>query len=147
MRLRLNNAVKSRKKASTIPARPVALPLLIILALIVLGCLAGCGGSDDSNDKSKVAGGPAAQMVHDYGQVQTQSLDRGKATACSSNLSQLRTAIIGYRGDNENKFPASLADLGPAMRVVTTCPSNNQPYTYDPETGTVKCTNPGHEKL
>lgn len=124
-----------------------ALPIVVILVLILLGSLAGCGGSGDSNDSDKVAGGPAAQLVHDAGKVEIQSMDRGKATACASNLSQLRTAILAYRGDNDNKNPASLADLGPAMRVVTTCPSNNQPYTYGPTTGTVKCTTPGHEKL
>jgi hypothetical protein len=49
------------------------------------------------------------------------------------------------RSSGEEGFPASLQELKlPAEMLVD--PIGKEPYTYDPETGVVKCEHPGHKK-
>ena len=120
--------------------------LAVLGALLAVMVVVGCSAKS-KEDPNAVSGGPAAQMVHDYGQDMTSSLEAGKKTECASNLSQLRQAVQMSRDANDGRLPASLADLGANYRAVETCPTSHQPYQYDASTGTVRCITPGHEKL
>jgi hypothetical protein len=49
------------------------------------------------------------------------------------------------RTTTDETYPASLNELGlPASMLV--CPVSQQPYQYDPTTGQVRCTTPGHTR-
>ncbi len=74
-----------------------------------------------------------------------QSMARAKDGVCMQNLSQIRQAIMVSRSNGEEGFPASLQELKlPAEMLVD--PIGKEPYSYDPETGVVKCEHPGHKK-
>ncbi|MHB0913053.1 MAG: type II secretion system protein [Armatimonadota bacterium] len=74
---------------------------------------------------------------------QKTPMDAAKGVECQSNLSQIRSAINMYRSSNE-RFPQGIGELG--VSSISACPVSNQPYTYDPNSGRVWCTTPGHER-
>lgn len=81
------------------------------------------------------------------GQAQTApgaALEQARAVECQQNLRGLRQMISAYRIDNEQP-PLTLAEL--RVGSATSCPVSGNPYVYDPTTGTVRCTTPGHENL
>jgi len=118
--------------------------LCLLPAALLLILLAGC--SSGSPNHPSPTGNIASDAVHDYGQNIHSSLEAGKKVECQSDLQQLRTAIQMQK-DSTGQYPASLADLGTQMTALETCPSSGRPYQYDPSTGKVWCTTPGHEKL
>ena len=75
--------------------------------------------------------------------VATQSIDRSKDVAGSSNISQIQMAIDMYKNDNEGRSPASLDELKkssyakgfPAEMWVD--PVTQQPLVYDPVAGRI----------
>ena len=74
-------------------------------------------------------------------------MERAHDVECSSNLSQLRSAIIIEQTNDENgKFPASLQQLKGLPKNFILCPVGKEPFQYDPATGQVHCVHPGHEK-
>ena len=77
------------------------------------------------------------------------AMEMGRKVECTQNLRSIRQAITMYRGENDSESPpASLKDLrmgvGPDFFK---CPVGHEDYIYDPNTGTVRCPHPGHEKL
>ena len=67
---------------------------------------------------------------------------QGKPEILPTDPSQIRAAIQ-MRTTTDETYPASLNELGlPASMLV--CPVSQQPYQYDPTTGQVRCTTPGH---
>ncbi len=70
------------------------------------------------------------------------ALQRAKGVACENNLQQVRSAIATYQAQNGG-FPPDLQSL--QVGVPLTCPVGGEPYQYDPNTGQVHCTHPGHE--
>ena len=128
-------------------ARSMSAALRALIFVVALGtvCLfVGC--SKHSETEPDVPGGPAAEAVHQGGKDITQSIEKGNATECKSNIDQVRMAIQMYKDANDH-FPPSLADLDRSVKDVETCPDSHQPYQYDPATGTVKCLTPGHGKF
>ncbi len=74
-------------------------------------------------------------------------LERAHDPECINNLSQLRQALLmAQSSDENNKYPPKLTDLKGMPQSFFSCPESHEPYQYDPETGTVKCTRAGHEK-
>ena len=71
-----------------------------------------------------------------------QAMDKAHGVECSSNLSQLRASIQMDSAD-KGQFPAA---LNPKSGL-SLCPVSGQLYKYDPQTGEVHCTTPGHEKF
>jgi hypothetical protein len=65
---------------------------------------------------------------------------------CRSNLGQLRQSLQIAASGDDDKPPATLQEtrLG---REYYKCPMGGEPYVYDPTTGQVHCTHPGHEKF
>jgi len=67
--------------------------------------------------------------------------DRAQDVLCQSNINQVRVALSIYQG-NSGHYPPSLEDLQGG--VALSCPVGGEPYQYDPTTGQVRCTHPGH---
>lgn len=70
-----------------------------------------------------------------------RSIDTGKAADCQQRIHQIRLGIDAYKSSSASDTnPSSLKDIG--LRVSMDyfkCPVSDQPYTYDPATGTVQC--------
>lgn len=65
--------------------------------------------------------------------------ERAKAVASVSYLGQIDQAIQMYKMENDDRFPASLAELkkyGVTDEMLLD-PNSRQPYGYDPQTGRV----------
>jgi type II secretory pathway pseudopilin PulG len=72
-----------------------------------------------------------------------QAQDRARDVECQSNLNQVRMRIKMDTDTGEPPPPAIPADVA----SVSKCPPTQQPYSYDPQTGQVHCTTPGHESF
>jgi len=107
----------------------VVVAIIAVAAYFILpGYLSGSGKSGGSDRVHTPIG-------------QAESVD------CRNNLNQLRSAIEMERSSGEDgRVPASIADLGPSMSSVSKCPISGKEYSYDPSTGRVSCSTPGHEK-
>lgn len=106
---------------------------LVVLVIIMLGYLLFLNPRKMKNGTVKSA--PKAAM------------DKATDMECSNYLGQVRQALSMYgSGTDENERPANLSDLGKSMEQITKCPVGGEPYQYDPTTGKVWCTHPGHEK-
>ena len=91
-----------------------------------------------------------AMRTHEGGTTMStpqQAIERAKDVDCANNLRQIRYAIVMYRNENE-RAPATLQELrmgvGPDF---FRCPIGKEPYAYDPTTGAVRCTHPGHGRF
>lgn len=72
----------------------------------------------------------------------TETKQAARGVECRNNLNQIRTAIQMRQGSEEG-LPATLKELGLPDQMLV-CPESGQPYQYDPNTGTVRCSTPGH---
>jgi len=72
------------------------------------------------------------------------SLDAAKSTACASNLDQIRKMLV-YQKTAGEPLPATLQEM--KLGSASMCPVSMKLYQYDPNTGAVRCTTPGHEGL
>lgn len=70
------------------------------------------------------------------------ALDKAHGIECANNLNQARQLVQMEVADS-GQYPAQ---LDPESGV-TRCPVSGQPYSYDPQTGRVWCTTPGHESF
>lgn len=74
-----------------------------------------------------------------------KAYQKGVSPACQENLRQLRMMIdMAKQDDADGKYPESLSAISGAAQI-SSCPIAKEPYTYDPATGKVSCTYPGHE--
>ncbi|HUS81530.1 MAG TPA: type II secretion system protein [Armatimonadota bacterium] len=109
--------------------------LLLVVAIIALvaGAYYGLGrdrGEGDNGEGARTTPG--------------QAIEAAKKAECANNLSQLRM-LIQSEMTVESDYPRKLnAENGGAL---THCPVSGKPYQYDPRTGRVWCTTPGHENL
>ena len=71
----------------------------------------------------------------------------GGSPECNSNLHQIRLAIQRYE-DMNNEKPSSIKELESlgVIEEISKCGVTKKPYCYDPATGRVSCTTPGHTK-
>jgi type II secretory pathway pseudopilin PulG len=73
-------------------------------------------------------------------------ITKARETVCRVNLQTVRQAIEAERAsDPDGRAPASLSELRGLPSEVTRCDVSGKPYIYDPGTGGVRCTTPGHE--
>ena len=71
-------------------------------------------------------------------------MQKAHGVQCPENLKFIRSMLMDYETEGR-PFPAQLRDGGPGS--VTRCPQTDQPYSYDPQTGSVRCTTRGHENF
>lgn len=107
----------------------VVVAILVVLAYIFVPRYIGGTPGEDSGE----AGTP---------------IGRAKSVDCMNNLRNIRVAVSMYRQTNEDRLPASIADLESSgiSGSVTRCPISGAAYSYDPATGQVRCATPGHER-
>jgi hypothetical protein len=78
-----------------------------------------------------------------------RAMDRGHDVECESNLRSIRQAVDIYNSQNEG-YPASTSeiDLGVSDRTsYFKCAVGGEDYIYDPQTGSIRCPHPGHERF
>jgi hypothetical protein len=110
---------------------------LLIVCLIIMAAVAWYLTSQQT--VGAVAGGnPAAYKSTTVPGV---AKERAQGVVCQNNLQQIRTAISIYQS-NSGSLPPTLEDLNAGVPLK--CPVGGEPYTYDPSTGQVHCTHPGH---
>jgi prepilin-type N-terminal cleavage/methylation domain-containing protein len=68
------------------------------------------------------------------------AMSKAQGTACASNLQQQR-AYLQMQYTDAEQYPAGLETQG----GIDKCPDTGTAYSYDPQTGKVWCTTPGHE--
>jgi hypothetical protein len=80
-----------------------------------------------------------------------QSMEKGTEVACMNNLRQIRAAISMEKlSDPESAAPPpnlTVLKRDGVTQDMLSCPVTHQPYQYNPATGQVWCTTPGHEKF
>ncbi|GIV05657.1 MAG: hypothetical protein KatS3mg016_1232 [Fimbriimonadales bacterium] len=107
----------------------VLVSIAILAVLLMVWLYHGTGSSGASS-----ASPPASRV----GEVRQAA----ESVECRNNLSQIRTAIQ-MRTTTEETYPASLQELGIPATMLS-CPVSGQAYQYDPNTGQVRCSAPGH---
>lgn len=110
-----------------------AVATIVVLAAMYFG--KGGGTATVKNDST---------LLDQTSQKQTiigKSIDTGKSVDCRQRLNQIRAGIATYKASSgTEQNPASFKDLQMGVSAdYFTCPVSNQPYIYDPATGTVKC--------
>jgi len=65
---------------------------------------------------------------------------------CLQNLGSVRQCIKAEEATDDEKHPASLIAIKSLTGELRQCPVGKEPYAYNPATGEVHCTHPGHEK-
>jgi hypothetical protein len=73
-----------------------------------------------------------------------QSKARANDAVCMNQLHQLRE-YVQMQQTSEGKNPDSFAQFQGIPKQMFVCPIGNEPYMYDPKSGTIKCVHPGHE--
>ena len=123
---------------------------MIVAIIIVGGMMMYFGMMNSSGSREVQQELNSSSSTNAPGVSQPQSLPgrairKARDTECQSNLNQLRQFIMMSQG-TDGKYPPSLASIQ-GTEQIRECPVCHQPYSYDPETGQVKCTYPGHEKF
>jgi len=123
----------------------LVLAAAIIVALVVV-LYGGAGGKLSPRSRleqaeketgTKVEVKPGQSVV---GAVRDKSMD----PVCQSNLRQIR-AYLQMSQASDGQYPPTLEARKIGSGSILVCPLSKQPYSYDPSTGTVRCTTPGHE--
>jgi len=122
--------------------------LLVVMA-IILGAFwvftGGPGGSGMTPGAPGVTPGAPSGTPGGGSSVPFMALEAARRTQCASNLASARQAIEAYKATSNGQLPSSLQELRLPPDALA-CPVSKQPYTYDPQTGQVQCTTPGHER-
>jgi hypothetical protein len=117
--------------------------LLLVWALFLLSAtLISCGkkaAAPPNPNAGQLTTQPAQSL---YGRAAQHAVG---VAGCQPNLEQIRETIQMYRDDHDGQNPPSLQDLGLPAKILR-CPVSKQDYQYDPTTGRVWCTFPGHEQ-
>jgi hypothetical protein len=121
------------KRGNSLAGMLVVIVIIGILAVVFLkggNVFGGAAGSSRKDGKGTTIPGAALAKTRD--------------AVCKSNLNQDRLSLgIAHDGDPDGNWPASLTETKTNMY---SCPLGDEPYKYDPDTGTVKCVHPGHER-
>lgn len=111
----------------------VELLLVVVIIALVASAYYGLGrkGSDDEEGEGATT-------------TPGQAIEAARGVECANNLRQLRM-LVQTEMTLEGEYPGKLnAEAGGAL---THCPVSGKAYQYDPSTGRVWCTTPGHENL
>ncbi len=110
---------------------------LISLACLLVSCAKKAAPPPTDPHAGQLTTQPAQSL---YGKAMQHAVG---VAGCQPNLEQVRSAIQMYRDDHDRQNPQSLQALELPPKTLS-CPVGQQPYQYDPATGEVKCTFPGH---
>lgn len=123
-------------------------PLIIVVVLVVAGVffyMKFAAKKAQQQAQQDVAPPSGVAPLVAPSSLPGKVLRKAESFECQNNLRQLRQLIDMAKNDNaEGKYPESLAAM-PESTKISACPVSREPYTYDPATGKVSCTCPGHE--
>jgi len=105
----------------------IELLVVLVIILILAGGYFGLRGKGKASEKS----------------VPVRAMQKAESVECQSNLSQIRQNVMMETQTGE--APPARIDTG-VTASISKCPVSGKPYGYDPQTGKVWCTTPGHEK-
>jgi hypothetical protein len=106
---------------------------IIVFAMWFLYFRSGSGSLSGGTTEPRFEGDATTPMG--------RAVQSAESVECRNNLAQLRQAITMDQ-TLEGSYPQALrADWNVALE----CPVSGQSYQYDPATGEVWCTTPGHE--
>jgi prepilin-type N-terminal cleavage/methylation domain-containing protein len=107
--------------------------LIVVCIIAVLGSLL----------LSRVIGGGKDK----YGNTIQSPMTKAKGTECLSNLNQWRQAYKMATMTGEEEKPRTLQEFGRGFPTsMYKCPVGKQPIQFDPQTGRIWCSTPGHER-
>lgn len=115
----------------------IELVVVLLLILVAMGAYFGLRGKPKPGELQGERSATGAESIP------LRAMQKAESLACKSNLQQVRQSLQMDK-DSGAEYPASL-DQG-ATASVSKCPDSNQAYSYNPQTGQVWCTTPGHEK-
>jgi hypothetical protein len=110
--------------------------LLVTLVMILIGGALVYFYFGKSSDQAKKLGG--GDMIH-------TPITRANDVVCQTNLGSVRQAIEAERASDADGHPPQSLNLLSLPAELLSCPVGHEPYSYDPTTGQVHCTHPGHE--
>lgn len=113
------------------------LAVMAIVAVLAVGATVGMRAFGDS--KSARPDGKGETVIG-------QTMLRAKDEVCRSNVNQVRQMIYVQSTGGEEGYPGTISDLRGLPKDFSNCPIGKEAYVYDPNTGTVTCPHPGHEK-
>jgi prepilin-type N-terminal cleavage/methylation domain-containing protein len=122
---------RSRHRAvCRVTGRRAGLALIeLVVAIAIIAVLAaafyGVWGRGDDDEKS----------------LPEQAKDRAKDVECRNMIRQVRMSIDMEKMGTGELPPSIPSDVAPYAK----CPRTGKAYAYDPQTGRVTCTTPGHE--
>lgn len=109
----------------------VLVEILLVIAIIALlaGAYLGLRGGQDEGEAGEKKSTPA------------RAIEKAHSVECMNNLRQLRM-LIQMEVVDSGGYPKTLKE-----NALSRCPVSGKPYVYDPNTGQVRCTTPGHERF
>jgi hypothetical protein len=124
----------------------------LLVAVVIIGILAWVFLFRHNNGQPSQAQKDAGNAIvrSDKTTIPGAAMDQAKGVECQNNLSQLRQMIQMDRGSGDDEAggaPPSLQAVHGIPSEMRVCPASGRPYSYDPRTGRVWCTTPGHERL
>jgi hypothetical protein len=127
--------MKYLQRGQTLAASLIVIVIIAILAVVMMKGSGAFGGG-----QSPRADGRGTTIP---GLVKARAED----TVCKSNLNQLRLSLGIARMNNDDQWPATLEETRLGSDFYG-CPmgKGKEPYSYNPETGEVRCIHPGHGK-
>ena len=129
-----------RRRGSAMVGMLAAVAIVMVLIVVLFfgsGAFGGPGGKAATPERADKKGRTIPGRVM-YG---------AKDDVCRSNLQQVRYGVEVFKTSSaESQPPEKLEEtrLGSSFYA---CPIDpHEPYEYDPQTGQVHCSHPGHEK-
>lgn len=116
----------------------IALLAAVAIVIIVAAMIFGKNGTGPSSVKAN------SPLLDPHSKKQTivgKAIDTSKASVCREQLVQIRQGIQAWKATEATEAnPPNLKAIGLSVgQEFYRCPMTNQPYTYDPATGAVKC--------
>lgn len=111
----------SRRRAFAL----IELLVVIVIILILVGGYFGLRGKGQGKS------------------VPAKAIEKAESVECRTYLSQVRQNVQMETSTGE--APPQTLDQEPT-KSISRCPVSGMPYNYNPQSGQVNCTTPGHER-
>lgn len=109
--------------------------IVAFFVLVVVAVYYFNGGFGNKDDENKRADGKGETLIG-------KSRYAAEDSVCRANLKNIRMAVSIATDPVDDLRPQSLSEL---PGNVINCSIDDEPYDYDPATGTVTCPHLGHE--
>jgi type II secretory pathway pseudopilin PulG len=122
------------------------LVVIVIIGILAVIMFSGGPSGPATREREQLlreTGGTTSGGPHT---VYGRAMQAARGSLCRNNLSQARMSLQLFTTNN-GRYPSSLEELARSTPgLVLRCDVSKQPYSYDPTTGRIWCTQPGHER-